>query len=119
QTPPQPAPAPTRPAPEPRAEAAPMSRMRRAIARAMTEAQPGTPHIYVTMEIDMAEAMKLRRQINDSGAAEVKISVNDMIIKAAAKALLKFPGLNSSYATSSDNQPAIVQHSQINISVAV
>lgn len=101
------------------AEAVPMSRMRRAIARAMTEAQPGTPHIYVTVEIDMAEAMKLRQQINESGAAEVKISVNDLMIKAAAKALLKFPALNSSYATGSDNQPAILEHTQINISVAV
>ena len=96
-----------------------MSRMRRAIAHAMTEAQPGTPHIYVTIEIDMAEAMKLRRQINDSGAAEVKISVNDLVIKSAAKALLKFPALNSSYTTSNDNQPAILDHAQINISVAV
>jgi pyruvate dehydrogenase E2 component (dihydrolipoamide acetyltransferase) len=116
---PQPAPAMPEPALEPQAGAVPMSRMRRAIARAMTEAQPGTPHIYVTMEIDMAEAMKLRQQINNSGAAEVKISVNDMIIKAAAKALLKFPVLNSSYTTDSDGQPAIVQHPQINISVAV
>ena len=96
-----------------------MSRMRRAIAHAMTEAQPGTPHIYVTIEIDMAEAMQLRRQINDSGAAEVKISVNDLVIKAVAKALLKFSALNSSYTTNNDNQPAILEHAQINISVAV
>jgi pyruvate dehydrogenase E2 component (dihydrolipoamide acetyltransferase) len=96
-----------------------MSRMRRTIARVMTEAQPGTPHIYVTVEIDMAEAMKLRQQINDSGAAEVKISVNDIIVKAAAKALLKIPALNSSYAASSDGQPAIIRREQINISVAV
>jgi pyruvate dehydrogenase E2 component (dihydrolipoamide acetyltransferase) len=99
--------------------AAPMSRMRRAIARAMTESQPGTPHIYVTVEIDMAEAMKLRKQINDSGAADVKISVNDLLVKAAARALLKFPSLNSSYATGADGQPGVVRHQQINISVAV
>jgi pyruvate dehydrogenase E2 component (dihydrolipoamide acetyltransferase) len=109
-------PAPAAPVP---AEATPLSRMRRAIARVMTEAQPGTPHIYVTVEIDMAEAMKLRRQINDSGAADVKISVNDMIVKAAAKALHKFPALNSSYAAGSDGQPAILRHQQINISIAV
>ncbi|GIK37395.1 MAG: dihydrolipoamide acetyltransferase component of pyruvate dehydrogenase complex [Chloroflexota bacterium] len=109
----------TPPASTPSAEATPLSRMRRAIARVMTEAQPGTPHIYVTVEIDMAEAMKLRQQINDSGAADVKISVNDMVVKAAAKALHKFPALNSSYATGSDSQPAIVQHWQINVSIAV
>lgn len=105
--------------PAPPAEAVPMSRMRRAIARVMTEAQPGTPHIYVSIEIDMAEAMKLRQQINDSGAADVRISVNDMVVKAAAKTLRKFPALNSSYATGSDGQPAILQHRQINVSIAV
>jgi pyruvate dehydrogenase E2 component (dihydrolipoamide acetyltransferase) len=88
------APQPQQPAPS--ADAVPMSRMRRAIARAMTDSQPGTPHIYVTAEIDMAAAMALRKQINDSGAAEVKVSVNDLVVKAAAKALRKFPTLNSS-----------------------
>jgi pyruvate dehydrogenase E2 component (dihydrolipoamide acetyltransferase) len=111
------APQPRQPAPAP--EAVPMSRMRRAIARAMTESKPGTPHIYVTVEIDMAEAMKLRKQINDSGAADIKISVNDLVVKAAAKALLKFPALNSSYATSADGQPAILQRQQVNVSIAV
>src|SRR6266567_3741497 len=52
-------------------EVTPMSRMRRAIARAMTDSQPGTPHIYVTAEIDMAAAVTLRKQIIDSGASEV------------------------------------------------
>jgi pyruvate dehydrogenase E2 component (dihydrolipoamide acetyltransferase) len=96
-----------------------MSRMRRAIARAMTDSQPGTPHIYVTAEIDMAAAMALRKQINDSGAAEVKVSVNDLVVKAAAKALRKFPTLNSSYASSGDGQPAVLAHPQVNVSVAV
>lgn len=96
-----------------------MSRMRRAIARAMTESKPGVPHIYVTAEIDMAEAMKLRQQINDSGASPVKISVNDFVVKAAAKALAKFPAVNSSYATGQDGQPGIIAHQQINVSVAV
>ena len=96
-----------------------MSRMRRAIARAMTDSQPGTPHIYVTIEVDMAAAMQLRKQINDSGAAPVKISVNDMVVKAAAKALLKVPALNASYTVGGDNQPGVVRHPQVNVSVAV
>jgi pyruvate dehydrogenase E2 component (dihydrolipoamide acetyltransferase) len=107
------------PTPAPAGEVLPMSRMRRAIARAMTESQPGTPHIYVTAEIDMGAASQLRRQIIDSGASEVKISINDLVVKAAAKALLKFPSLNSSYATGADGQPGVVRHQQINISVAV
>ena len=112
------APAPA-PAPTPAGEVTPMSRMRRAIARAMTDSKPGVPHIYITSEIDMAEAMRLRKQINDSGAAAVKISPNDMVVKAAAKALAKFPQINSSYATTADNQPGVIAHPQINVSVAV
>ena len=96
-----------------------MSRMRRAIARAMNESKPGTPHIYVTVEIDMGAAMQLRKQINDSGAADTKISVNDLVVKAAAKALTKFPAVNSSYAMGGDNQSGVVKHPAVNVSVAV
>ncbi len=101
------------------AELTPMSRMRKAIANAMVASKPGVPHIYVTAEIDMGEAMKLRKQINDSGASEVKISVNDFVVKAAARALAKFPAINSSYALGADNQPGILARQQINVSVAV
>jgi pyruvate dehydrogenase E2 component (dihydrolipoamide acetyltransferase) len=119
-TPAAPAPAaPPSTAPAPAGEVTPMSRMRRAIARAMTDSQPGTPHIYVTAEVDMAAAVKLRKQIIDSGASEVKISINDLIVKASAKALLKFPTLNSSYATTADGQLGVVRHQQINVSIAV
>ncbi len=117
-----PAPAPAQaPAPttQPAGEVSPMSRMRRAIARKMTESKPGVPHIYVTSEIDMSEALKWRKQLNDSGVAPVKISVNDMIVKAAAKALQKFPSINSSYAVGDDGQAGFVQHAQINVSVAI
>jgi len=93
--------------------------MRRAIARAMSESKPGVPHIYITAEIDMAEAMKLRTQINDSGATDTKLSPNDLIVKAVAKALTKFPLLNASYTTTPEGQPAVVKHPQINVSVAV
>lgn len=121
---PAPSPAPT-PAPPPAptpalaGQAAPLSRMRRVIARAMTESKPGTPHIYVSIEVDMGAAMRLRKEINDSGAAEVKISVNDLVVKAAAQALRKFPQINSSYALVENGQPGVVRHDQINVSVAV
>lgn len=123
---PRPAPAPkpaAAPAPtaatQPIGEIVPMTRMRRAIARRMTEAKPGIPHIYVTTEVDMADALQWRAQINESGVAPVKISVNDLVIKATAKALRAFPVVNSSYAAGSDGQPGFVQHAQINISVAI
>jgi pyruvate dehydrogenase E2 component (dihydrolipoamide acetyltransferase) len=107
------------PTPAPAGEVTPMSRMRRAIARAMNDSKPGTPHIYVTVEIDMGAAMQLRKQINDSGAADTKISVNDLVVKAAAKALTRYPAVNSSYAVGADNQPGVVKHPAVNVGVAV
>jgi pyruvate dehydrogenase E2 component (dihydrolipoamide acetyltransferase) len=106
-------------APAPAGEVVPLSRMRRAIARAMNESKPGTPHIYVTVEIDMGAAMQLRKQINDSGAADTKISVNDLVVKAAAKALAKLPAVNNSYGVGADGQPGVVKHPEVNVSVAV
>jgi pyruvate dehydrogenase E2 component (dihydrolipoamide acetyltransferase) len=93
--------------------------MRRAIARAMNESKPGIPHIYVTVEIDMGAAMQLRKQINDSGAADVKVSVNDLVVKAAAKALVKLPAVNNSFAVTSEGQPGLVKNAGVNVSVAV
>lgn len=119
------APTPAKEAPRPAPAAAPagditpMSRMRRAISRAMNESKPGVPHIYVTVEIDMGAAMALRKQINDGGAGEVKVSVNDMVVKAAAKALLKFPAVNNSYVVGADGNPGILSNTQVNVSVAV
>jgi pyruvate dehydrogenase E2 component (dihydrolipoamide acetyltransferase) len=106
-------------APAPNANAEPLGRMRRAIARAMNESKPGVPHIYVTVEIDMGAAMQLRKQINDSGAAAVKISVNDLVVKAAAKALAKLPAVNNSFGTTAEGQPGLVKNASVNVSVAV
>ena len=94
----------------------PMSRMRKAISRAMNESKPGVPHIYVTMEIDMDAAMALREQIAANGT---KVSVNDLVVKAAAKALRTMPAVNTSYVSGPDSQPAIASHPAVNISVAV
>jgi len=93
--------------------------MRRAIARAMNESKPGVPHIYVTVEIDMGAAMQLRKQINDSGAADVKVSVNDLVVKAAAKALAKLPAVNNSFSTTAEGQPGLVKNAGVHVSVAV
>jgi pyruvate dehydrogenase E2 component (dihydrolipoamide acetyltransferase) len=106
------------PAAGPTAAIAPLSRMRRAIARTMTESKPGVPHFYIDSEIDMAAAMALRAQINETSAAEVKISVNDLVVKAVARALRAFPAINSSYATGDDGQPGVIRHEQVNVSVA-
>ena len=103
----------------PKGEVTPLSRIRKAVARAMSESKPGMPHIYLTVEIDMGPAMALRKQINESGAAGVNISPNDLIIKAVARALTKHPWLNASYAITPDGQPGMITHPQINVSVAV
>ncbi len=113
-------PAPVRtptPAPVPTlAGAEPLSRMRKAIARAMTDSKPGVPHIYLTIEVDADALMALREQITASGT---RVSINDLVVKAAAKALSKVPAVNVSYSQTADGQPGIVRHSQINIGVAV
>lgn len=110
---------PAAPSVQPKGEVTPLSRIRKAVARAMSESKPGIPHIYLTVEIDMGPAMALRKQINESGAAGVNISPNDLIIKAVARALTKHPWLNASYAVTADGQPGMITHPQINVSVAV
>ncbi|MFQ3663149.1 MAG: dihydrolipoamide acetyltransferase family protein, partial [Chloroflexaceae bacterium] len=113
---PPPAPAPVAPPPATLPGAEAMGRMRRAIARTMSESKPGVPHIYVTIEVDMDAALALREQLIASG---VRVSVNDLVVKAAAQALLKVPAVNSSYALTAEGQPGIVRHRQVNVSVAV
>ncbi len=72
----------------------PLSGMRQTIARRMVDSKQQVPHFYVTMEIDMAPAMALRSQLNALLPEAEKISVNDLITKAAAIALRQFPGIN-------------------------
>jgi len=67
--------------------------MRKIIGQRMAEVKPGVPHFYVTVDIDMEEAVKVREQAK---AAEVKISINDLIVKASALALRRQPKVNVS-----------------------
>ncbi len=92
----------------------PLTGMRQTIARRMVESKTQAPHFYVTMEIDMAAAMALRSQINALLPEAEKISVNDLIVKAAAIALRQFPNINASFAPE-----GIHVHEQINIGLAV
>ena len=92
----------------------PISRMRQAIANAMSRSMREIPHFYVTIQIDMTEAMKLRAQLNKALEGDVKISVNDLIVKACAKALAKHRYFNASFT-----DKGVEVHGQINISVAV
>lgn len=96
-------------------EAIPATRLRQAIARRMVESKTTVPHFQVTMEIDMEPVMALRSQINKSLEAEgIKVSYNDIIVKAAGVALTFFPNLNASFAGDK-----IVRRSRINVGSAV
>jgi pyruvate dehydrogenase E2 component (dihydrolipoamide acetyltransferase) len=109
----RPAPAPV-PAPvfgrrEP--DVTPVSGMRKIISQRMAEVKPGVPHFYVTVDIDMEEALKVREQAK---AAEVKVSVNDLIVKAAAVALRRQPKVNVSL-----QGDRILQFHNVDVGIAV
>jgi pyruvate dehydrogenase E2 component (dihydrolipoamide acetyltransferase) len=72
-----------------------VTQMRKTIARRLAESKFTAPHFYLTVSVDMDAAMEARAVINASGA--VKVSVNDMVVKAAAHALKKHPAVNSSW----------------------
>src|SRR5258706_46028 len=90
----------------------PLSNMRKTIARRLSESMFQAPHFYVTVEIDMDAAVSAREQLQR--ADEVKISFNDLVLKACAKALRAFPMVNASWAGDK-----IVTHGEISIGVAV
>ena len=73
----------------------PLTQMRKIIARRLGESKFSAPHFYLTMEINMDNAMTARIAMNE--VSPVKISFNDMIIKASAMALRKHPDVNSSW----------------------
>ena len=84
-------------APTPSTEEVPLTRMRQTIARRMTESKQQAPHFYVTVEILMDAALGLREQLNKDLGEKV-VSVNDLVLKAAAMALRTFLNLNASFA---------------------
>jgi len=89
----------------------PLSRMRAAIARTVSRSWQEIPHFSVTVSINMSEAEEVRRELKESGTP---LSINDLIIKAATSALVKFPQLNNSFAGD-----RIAVNSDINIGQAV
>ena len=92
-----------------------LSNMRKTIARRLTESKQTVPHIYLTVDIRLDALLKLRGELNASLEARgVKLSVNDMLIKALALALVQVPKCNVSFA--GDN---MLQYSRADISVAV
>lgn len=92
-----------------------VSKMRRAIADNTVLSKQNVPHFYVTVDIDVEPLLALREQLNASLAKEgIKISVNDMVVKAAALTLRQFPNLNTHYYGDK-----LVRYKAINIGIAV
>jgi pyruvate dehydrogenase E2 component (dihydrolipoamide acetyltransferase) len=92
----------------------PLSAMRKTISRRMLQSWQQFPHIFVSIEVDMGAALALRAQANAGRAREDQVSVNDMVVKACAVALLAFPNLNASYS-----DEGIILHPTVNIAIAV
>ena len=95
-----------------RDESLPLSPMRKAIARNLGIAKPGSPHFYLEISADMRRAVALREQLNELGKGEV--SLNDLIIKAAADALTRHPEVNAAWGGES-----IVRHGGVHVGMAV
>ena len=81
----------------------------------MTESKQHIPHFYVTMEVDMSEALQMREWLNKSRDETRQVSVNDIVLKACAVTLIKHPTVNASY--NGDNKISL--HSEVNIGIAV
>ncbi len=93
-------------------EDTPISQMRKAIARRLSESKFTNPHFYETIDIDMKQAIAARAQLNE--LPDVKISFNDFVVKAAAVALSQHPKVNSSWMGD-----FIRQYNEVHVAVAV
>jgi len=99
---------------EERYEEVRVSQMRKTIARRLSESKFTAPHFYLTMEINMEKAMAARKSMNE--IAPVKISFNDIVVKAVAAALRQHPKVNVSWR---EDKMRFNQHINIGIAVAV
>ena len=91
-----------------------LSRMRQGIARATSQSKNGTPHFYITIAIDMTQSMTLRGEINQKLEGAERVSVNDMVMKAAVMGLMKHSGLNASY-----QGEQLETYSHVNLGMAI
>lgn len=108
---------PAEPEPEPETDdmdLVPLTRMRQQIARTTVGSKTTIPHFYVSTDIDMTDAMSLRKEINASLEGDVRVSVNDLVIKACVHTIKSFPKFNSSYT-----DDGIRMHDSINIGIAI
>jgi pyruvate dehydrogenase E2 component (dihydrolipoamide acetyltransferase) len=95
-------------------EETPNSQMRKTIARRLAESKFTAPHYYLMLEINMDNAIESRKLINE--LPDIKVSFNDMVVKASAMALKKHPKVNSQWF---DDRTRINHHVNVGVAVAV
>ena len=96
-------------------EAVKLSNMRKTIARRLTESKQQVPHYYLTVDVQLDALLKLRGELNKALESQgIKLSVNDLLVKAEALALLQVPDANVSFAGDT-----LKKYSRADISVAV
>jgi pyruvate dehydrogenase E2 component (dihydrolipoamide acetyltransferase) len=104
-------------APAAAAEELPVSSMRKIVAKRLVESMQSAPHFFLTVSVDAEELVAFRGQLNQRLAAagqEAKLSVNDLLVKACATALLLHPEMNVSWG-----EDKILKHNQVHVGVAV
>lgn len=102
-----------------RSTTVPFDRSRQIISERLTNSSSSTPHFYMTAVADVGRLMALRAELNAllDPSGLTKISVNDLLVRATAIALLKHPGVNASF--SPDGRGQTLLHQRINIGIAV
>jgi pyruvate dehydrogenase E2 component (dihydrolipoamide acetyltransferase) len=92
----------------------PLSGMRKVIAKRLTESKQQVPHFYLTVDCELDELLKVRKELN-ARSDDYKISVNDFVIRAAALALKKVPAANASY---DESGLLFYEHADVSVAVA-
>src|SRR5438445_6930488 len=110
---PTPSPKPTA-RPKAEVEVVELSKMQATIAMRLAQSKFSAPHFYVTSEIAMDDAVRLRQMFNEAVGKDEAISINDLVVKAVALALTKFPEVNASWADG-----RIERKRDVNIGIAV
>lgn len=101
----------------PEVEAVPLSQMRKTIAKRLQQSMQTAPHFYVTVSVDATRLLQLRAQINEYAATlaePVKVSVNDIVVKAVATTLTRMPQVNGSF-----DGERILYKKRVNVGMAV
>jgi pyruvate dehydrogenase E2 component (dihydrolipoamide acetyltransferase) len=100
-------------------EEVPLNNMRKTIAKRLSESKQTVPHFYLSVDIEMDEVFKVRKELNDRAQArgeDYKLSVNDFIIRACALSLKKVPQANAAFNGSS---ALFFEHADVSVAVAI